>query len=292
MRRTGFQNVMSRICGRRNLKMLIVSISVEVFIVNKNYIIKKLSEEDIFEIIIEHYYKQECFNYPNVRGVIKGTPDEDLRLIAVFSKFIDENLDFDIEFLEVDDVFEFTIYFNLGAVTNGEIYGFDEIYRFNLSIDILEKFHKELLNFFNRTYKIHRPTAEEEKQALDLALRVFTEYEMPEYEPEALENFKSVLEINNAFVASENGKIIGMINERGGGHVSMLFVDGDYHRNGIATALMNHIADDLKSKDIKQITVNSSPFGIPFYKNYGFTATDEIKRKDGFIYLPMSYKIK
>jgi GNAT superfamily N-acetyltransferase len=144
----------------------------------------------------------------------------------------------------------------------------------------------------DRPYKFHRPTAEEAKQALDLALRMFTEYEMPEYEPEALENFKLALKIKNAFVATKNGKIIGMINERGDGHVSMLFVDGDYHRNGIATALMKHIADDLKSKDIKQITVNSSPFGIPFYENYGFTATDEMQRKDGFIYLPMRYDIK
>jgi GNAT superfamily N-acetyltransferase len=141
-------------------------------------------------------------------------------------------------------------------------------------------------------YKIHRPNAEEATQALDLALRVFIEFEMPKYEPEALENFKSVLKINNAFVASENGKIIGYINERGNGHVSMLFVDGNYHRNGIATALMNHIADDLKSKNIMRITLNSSPFGIPFYINYGFTATDEMQRKDGFIYLPMSYEIK
>jgi GNAT superfamily N-acetyltransferase len=143
----------------------------------------------------------------------------------------------------------------------------------------------------DRPYKFHRSTAEEAKQALDLALRVFIEYEMPEYEPEALDNFKLALKINNAFVASENGKIIGMINERGGGHVSMLFVDGNYHRNGIATALMNHMSDDLKSKGIMQITVNSSPFGVPFYERYGFTAIDEMQRKDGFIFLPMSYDI-
>jgi hypothetical protein len=68
--------------------------------VNKNYIIKKLSEDDIFEIIVDHYREYECFIYPNVRAVIKGTPDEDLRLIAVFSKNIDENLDFD--FNEID----------------------------------------------------------------------------------------------------------------------------------------------------------------------------------------------
>jgi GNAT superfamily N-acetyltransferase len=144
----------------------------------------------------------------------------------------------------------------------------------------------------DRPYKFHRPTTEEAKQALDLALRVFIEYEMPEYEPEALENFKLALKIDNAFVATKNGKVIGMINERSGGHVSMLFVDGDYHRNGIATALMNHIVDDLKSKEIIQITVNSSPFGVPFYERYGFTATDETQHKDGFIYLPMNYEIK
>jgi GNAT superfamily N-acetyltransferase len=155
----------------------------------------------------------------------------------------------------------------------------------------LEMVNKFALEGYDRLYRIHRPTPEETKQALDLALRVFTEYEMPEYEPEALENFKSVLEISNAFVASENGKIIGMINERGGGRVSMLFVDGDYHRKGIATALMNHIAVDLKSKNIMRITVNSSPFGVPFYENYGFSQTDEMQHKDGFIYLPMSYDI-
>jgi ribosomal protein S18 acetylase RimI-like enzyme len=140
--------------------------------------------------------------------------------------------------------------------------------------------------------RIHRPTTEETKQALDLALRVFIEYEMPDYEPEALENFKLALKTNNAFVASENGKIIGYINERGGGHVSMLCVDGEYHRKGIAPALMNHIADDLKSKGVTRITVNSSPFGVPFYEHYGFTATDEMQRKDGFIYLPMRYGIE
>jgi hypothetical protein len=61
---------------------------------------------------------------------------------------IERYFDIDIEFLEVDDIFQFTIYFNMGAVTNGDIYGFDEIYRFNLSIDTLEKFHKELSIYF------------------------------------------------------------------------------------------------------------------------------------------------
>jgi ribosomal protein S18 acetylase RimI-like enzyme len=156
----------------------------------------------------------------------------------------------------------------------------------------LDTMNKLAFEGYNRPYKIHRPNAVEAKQALDLALRVFTEYEMQDYEPEALDNFKSVLEINNAFVATKNGNVIGMINERGGGHVSMLFVDGECHRNGIATALMNHMADDLKSQGVTQITVNSSPFGVPFYERYGFTATDEMQRKDGFIYLPMSYDIK
>jgi hypothetical protein len=45
----------------------------------------------------------------------------------------------------------------------------------------------------DRPYKFNRPTVEEAKQALDLALCVFTEYEMPEYEPEVLDNFKSVM---------------------------------------------------------------------------------------------------
>jgi ribosomal protein S18 acetylase RimI-like enzyme len=139
--------------------------------------------------------------------------------------------------------------------------------------------------------------------ALDLALRVFIKFEMPDYEPQALTNFKRDC-IDNVeyrervrsgsnfmFVAYDKNKIIGMICERGNGHISMLFVDENYHRKGIATALMKEMIGALKLQDFEKVTLNSSPYGVPFYENVGFTPTDELQHKDGFIFTPMLYVI-
>jgi ribosomal protein S18 acetylase RimI-like enzyme len=155
----------------------------------------------------------------------------------------------------------------------------------------------------NETYKIRRALPSDINSALDLALRVFIEFEMPDYEPQALTKFKRDC-IDNVeyrervrsgsnfmFVTYNNDKIIGMICERGNGHISMLFIDENYHRKGIATALMKEMITALKSQGFEKITLNSSPYGIPFYEHFGFTSTDELQHKDGFIFMPMLYVI-
>ncbi|MDR0918724.1 MAG: GNAT family N-acetyltransferase [Oscillospiraceae bacterium] len=127
---------------------------------------------------------------------------------------------------------------------------------------------------------------------------------MPDYEAGALNNFKNDF-INNfeykerfisgnnfMFVAYDKNSIIGMICERGNGHIPMLFVDGNYHRKGIATALMKEMIIALKSQGFKIITLNSSPYGVPFYEHFGFKSTDNVKHMSGFIFTPMQYIIK
>ena len=138
--------------------------------------------------------------------------------------------------------------------------------------------------------------------AFELALRVFIEFEAPDYDPDAVGKFKSDCidnedYINNyvtgkhlLYVALEGNKIVGFVNERGNGHISMLFVDGIHHRQGIATTLMNNIVCELKLRGFDKITLNSSPYGLPFYKHFGFKPTDTEQKKDGFIFTPMSYK--
>jgi ribosomal protein S18 acetylase RimI-like enzyme len=130
------------------------------------------------------------------------------------------------------------------------------------------------------------------RPALDLALRVFTEYEMPDYEPEAHENFKRGMDVGRLLVALDGDSMIGLVNERKNGHVSMLFVDGQYHRRGIATALMNEMVGALKAEGIKRITLNASPYGIPFYEHFGFRPTDSVQHADGFVFNPMEYNFE
>ena len=138
--------------------------------------------------------------------------------------------------------------------------------------------------------------------ALELALRVFIEFEAPDYGQDAVVKFKSDCIENEEYinnyvtgkhlmhVALDGDKIVGLVNERGNGHISMLFVDGSYHRQGIATTLMSNIVCDLKLRGFDRITVNSSPYGLPFYKHFGFKPDGDEQKKDGFIFTPMSYK--
>jgi hypothetical protein len=72
-------------------------------------------------------------------------------------------------------------------------------------------------------FAIKRPETYQIAEALKLAMIIFTEFEMPDYEDEAYKNFTLAMGSENMFVAVVQETVVGMINERGGGHVSMLF---------------------------------------------------------------------
>lgn len=150
-------------------------------------------------------------------------------------------------------------------------------------------------------HEIRRATPNDVLPALDLALRVFIEFEAPDYEQGAVEKFKADCIENEKyienylfskhlmFIATDNEKIIGIVNERGNGHISMMFVDGKYHRQGIATALMERMVCELKVRGNDKITLFSSPYGLPFYKHFGFIETGVTQKLSSFIVTPMEY---
>jgi GNAT superfamily N-acetyltransferase len=149
------------------------------------------------------------------------------------------------------------------------------------------------------TYR--KATAEDIRPALDLALRVFMEFDAPENEPEGVEKFKADIEWKAAnsemylsgnrllYVASDDNKIISVIESNRPGHINMVFVDGAYHRRGIATTMMEWIVCELKLRGDNKITLKSTPYGLPFYLHFGFVPTDTEQRKDGFIFTPTEY---
>lgn len=150
-------------------------------------------------------------------------------------------------------------------------------------------------------YIIRQTEPGEVRAALDLALRVFMEYEAPLYGKEALEKFINDCILSKQYAgnyisgrhlilgAFAGDKIVGMMSERGDGHISMAFVDKAYHRQGIATSMMEKMTVELKLRGYNTITLNSSPYGLPFYRHFGFTDTGPEQKKDGFIFTPMSY---
>ena len=140
--------------------------------------------------------------------------------------------------------------------------------------------------------------------SLKLAEDVFMEFEAKEYPKEGTESFRAFLyceETEKRFLcknlivwgAFDGNRQIATFAIRDENHISLAFVDKDYHRKGVATSLwkeaLSHI---MQNERVNEITVNSSPYGFPFYKKIGFKETAEEQLSDGIRYIPMKYIIE
>ena len=138
------------------------------------------------------------------------------------------------------------------------------------------------------------------EEALALVWEVFAEFEAPEYTQEGIEEFWRFIDLEYMLMqvgegnmtfwgAFEDDYLVGVIAFRGLTHISLLFVDGEYHRRGIGTALLKTAVSDNKKLDpeFNTITVNSSPYAVPFYTALGFKPTDEMLEEDGIKFMPM-----
>ena len=85
-----------------------------------------------------------------------------------------------------------------------------------------------------------------------------------------------------------SGKLVGMISLRNKTHISLLFVDGDYHRRGIGRALISFLSEYVRKEEgLNRLTVNASPYGVGFYHRLGFRDLGPEKQQDGIIFTPM-----
>lgn len=152
-------------------------------------------------------------------------------------------------------------------------------------------------------YQIRQATAEDIRPALDLALRVFMEYDSLDYGPEHTERMRLAIEERIAnpdiylpgnrlmFVALDDKKVIGIIETYGNNRISLMFVDSDYQRQGVATELMSRMVCELKMSGFDRIVLNSSPNGLLFYKHFGFTIIETEKNINTPWKTPMSYTL-
>ena len=137
--------------------------------------------------------------------------------------------------------------------------------------------------------------------ALDLAWRMFVKYDSQDYGVEHTERMRvaiedrlkdlSIYSQRLMVVAVVDDKVVGMLETYGTNRISLLFVDSEYQRKGIATAMMSKIASELKMRGYDRIVLNSSPHGLPFYEYFGFTVEEEEKNADTPWKTPMSYML-
>lgn len=150
-------------------------------------------------------------------------------------------------------------------------------------------------------YQIRNAYREEWQDAMALAWKTFLRFEADVYSPEGVKNFENfitdstlyrmfVMGAYQMFVAVDHSKLVGMITLRDTTHISLLFVDEAYHRQGIGRGLIGYLADYLRMEvGAERVTVNSSPYGVGFYHKMGFRDMRPEETKDGITYTPMEF---
>ena len=145
--------------------------------------------------------------------------------------------------------------------------------------------------------EIRKIKSDEVEQAMELALEVFMQFETLKKDiienEEYLENAKrGICPIYGAFEGNKLVSIIGMRSNKT--HFNLVFTKKEYHRKGIATKVFNYLLEDLlcENPSLKEITLNSSPYGVPFYLHIGFKPLTEEQEMNGIKFTPMKYIIE
>ena len=148
-------------------------------------------------------------------------------------------------------------------------------------------------------YEIRMAYREEWEDAMALAWKTFLEFEADDYTLEGIRSFEDFITDNTLYnmfimgvypmlVALDGKRMTGMITARGNAHISLLFVDREYHKMGIGRALMTGLCGYLKREaDVRRVTVNAAPFSIGFYHKLGFTDLQPEQLSSGIRYTPM-----
>ena len=140
-------------------------------------------------------------------------------------------------------------------------------------------------------YTFRRLTDAEIPAALSLVWEVFCAYEAPVYSEQGTREFYKCLHDEDylagiTYYGAFDGKTpVGAVGIRAEqGHICFFFVKGAYHRKGIGTKLFAKLLDDSAGSTI---TLNSSPYGLPFYKALGFIPTGPEQTVNGIRFTPM-----
>ena len=134
----------------------------------------------------------------------------------------------------------------------------------------------------SKPFTIRHMKSTEEERVCDLIQLVFNEFVAPHYSQKGVQEFLRYIDpvllavriqSNHFILLAESGdELAGMIEVRHWNHISLLFIDGRFHRMGIARELIIKALEICKGEclDLSAVTVNSSPNAIEAYEKLGF----------------------
>ena len=153
---------------------------------------------------------------------------------------------------------------------------------------------------------IRKITANEVDSAMALALEVFLQFEAPVYPPQGTETFRKDIVENPEYLeqarsgacpiygAFDGDKLVALMGMRSNKtHINLVFTKNEYHRRGIARAIFRYLLQDQlrENPELEALTLNSSPYGLPFYTAIGFLPLCEEQEINGIRFTPMRYSV-
>ena len=89
-------------------------------------------------------------------------------------------------------------------------------------------------------------------------------------------------------VALDGERVIGAASVRNYNHLSLLFVDEEYHHRGIGRDLMRRMCEYLKKEEGERyMSLKAAPYAVEFYRKLGFHAVHEEEAFSGIRVTPM-----
>lgn len=150
--------------------------------------------------------------------------------------------------------------------------------------------------------KVRPASTDDWQPAMDLAWRTFMKYDSVDYCQQGIENFKNFVSDTSLyrnfcegkyplFVALKNDELVGIISLRNTNHISLLFVDGGHHREGVGRALVEYARDFLRDElKANCATVFAAPYAYSFYRAAGFVEIGFETERDGMKFTPMELR--
>lgn len=120
------------------------------------------------------------------------------------------------------------------------------------------------------------------EQTMEMVWKTFLKFDACDYTREGIKNFHNFItdeELYQAFLrgkyqlmlALDGDRVIGAASIRNINHLSLLFVDEEYHLRGVGRALMERLCLYLRDEvGERYMSLKSSPYAVDFYRKLGF----------------------
>lgn len=131
-------------------------------------------------------------------------------------------------------------------------------------------------------YEVRWAKEEEWAPAMKMIWKTFLKYEGKDYTEEGVRNFFEFITDDDLYVsflkgdyqmmvALDNERVIGAASVRSCNHLSLLFVDEEYHHRGVGRTLMTRMCEYLKREaGERYMSLNAAPYAVNFYRKLGF----------------------